>query len=283
VKPSEKRELVQFLRLGFQVSERRACRVIPIDRATQRYRSHRDDQVALRMRLRDLATVRVRYGYRRLHVLLQREGWQVNHKRVFRLYRQEGLSLRLKTRKKRASAVRVPPPAPQVPNEQWSMDFMTDQLASGQRVRILTIVDIMSRVSPAIQVKTSFTGQDVAAVLDQLAAAGHRPTTIFVDNGPEFVSKALDAWAHRNQVKLAFSRLGTPTDNAYIEAFNGRLRDECLNMHWFESRAEAQTTIEAWRVEYNTTRPHSALGNQAPTVFAASQHAVLTAKKSGPP
>lgn len=159
---------------------------------------------------------------------------------------------------------------------------MSDQVACGQRVRVLTIVDIMSRVRPAITGNTTFTEQDVAPLLDDLAVAGHRPTLIVGANGPEFVSKALDAWAHRNQVKLAFSRLGTPTDNPSSEAFNGRLRDECVNLHWFETSAEAQTTIQAWRVDATTTRLHSALGNQSPTIFAASQSSLLRSKTSKP-
>ena len=198
--PSQKRALVQFLRVGFQVSERRACAVVGMSRSMQRYRSVAKDQTALRMRMRDLAATRIRYGYRRLHVLLQREGWHVNHKRVYRLYRLEGLGLRLKRARKRVSGIRVVPPRAHQPNERWSMDFMSDSLYDGRRFRMLTIVDTVTRESPAIAVDRSLTGQRVVAVLEQLQATRGVPQRIAVDNGPEFVSKALDAWAHRHGV-----------------------------------------------------------------------------------
>lgn len=222
------------------------------------------------MRIRDLAAARVRYGYRRLHVLLRREGWQVNHKRVYRLYRQGGLSLRLKTRKKRVSGVRMVQPPLTGPNQRWSMDFMSDSLYDGRRFRVLTLVDTMTRESPHIEVERSFSGERIAAVLDQLAARVGLPQAIQVDNGPEFTSKALDDWAARNTVTLIFSRPGTPTDNPYIEAFNGRLRVECLDLHWFASLEDARRTIEAWRMEYNTERPHTTLNNQTPAAYRTS-------------
>lgn len=263
---------MDFVRVGFEVSERRACRVIGCHRRTYRYRSRATDQTALRMRLRELAGVRVRYGYRRLHTLLRREGWPINHKRVYRLYRLEGLSVRYKIRKKRVSALRPLLPPAQAPNEQWSMDFMSDSLASGRRFRVLTIVDNMSRESPAIEVDRSLTGQRVVAVLKRLAAQRGLPQILQVDNGPEFTSQALDAWAHHQGVKLAFSRPGTPTDNPFIEAFNGRVRAECLNQQWFCSVEEARNCLEEWRKDYNTTRPHSALGNLAPAAYVAAWH-----------
>ena len=268
MKPAQRRELVTFLRVGFQVSERRACRVIPIARATHRYQSQAKDQSALKIRLRDLAKSRIRYGYRRLHVLLQREGWHVHHKRVYRLYRQAGLSLRLKARKKRVSGLRGPKPVATRPNECWSMDFMADRLVNGRRFRVLTLVDNVSRVSPAIVADNRLTGERVVEVLEGLLATGQKPTMLSVDNGPEFISQALDAWAYRHRVQLEFSRPGKPTDNAFIEAFNRRFRDECLNLHWFESLEEAQSTIEAWRVDYNTERPHGALDQRTPAEFS---------------
>jgi putative transposase len=264
--------LVDFVRVGFVVSERRACRVIGCHRKTYRYKSRAKDQTALRMRLRELAGVRVRYGYRRLHILLRREGWYVNHKRVYRLYRLEGLCVRYKVRRKRVSALRPLLPAAQAPNEQWSMDFMSDSLATGQRFRLLTLVDNMSRESPAIEVDRSLTGARVVAVLERLAAQRGLPKVLQVDNGPEFTSQALDAWAHRHSVKLAFSRPGTPTDNPFIEAFNGRIRQECLDQQWFYSLEEARDCLEEWRRDYNTIRPHTALANQTPTAFAAAWH-----------
>ncbi len=267
MKPAQKREAVAYFRVGFKVSERRACEVAGVPRASCRYQSQAKDQSALRIRLRDLAGARVRYGYRRLHILLQREGWRVNHKRVFRLYRQEGLSLRLKVRKKRVSRPRVPPPVPERPNQRWSMDFVADRLADGRRFRILTFVDNVSRVSPAIEADFSLTGERVVVVLDQLKASYGLPEAISVDNGPEFISRALDAWAHHNGVQLAFSRPGRPTDNPFIESFNGHFRAECLDLHWFADLAEARRVIEAFRVEYNRERPHSALGNRTPAEF----------------
>ena len=261
---------MQFLRVGYKVSERRACLVIGIRRSSYRYASIAKDQSALKMRIRDIAAARVRYGYRRVHVLLRREGWHVNHKRVYRLYRLEGLSLRLKTRKKRVSGVRAVQPAPTAPNQRWSMDFMSDSLYDGRRFRVLTLVDNMSRESPVIAVERSFSGERVAGILDQVAQRIGLPKAIQVDNGPEFSSKGLDEWAARNKVKLIFSRPGTPPDNPYIEAFNGRLRAECLDQHWFASQEHARKTIEAWWREYNTERPHTALNNQAPAVYRAA-------------
>lgn len=264
MKPAQKRDLVAFLRVGFALSERRACRVLGLSRSVQRYHSVADDQAPLRLRLRDLAAARVRNGYRRLHVLLQREGWRVNHKRVYRLYRLEGLSLRRKARKKRLGLPRVPIPLPTRPNDEWGMDFLADRLADGRRFRVLTFVDRVSRVSPAIEAGASLTGGHVVALLERAAAASGYPRRLCVDNGPEFVSEALDAWAHRRGVQLLFSRPGKPTDNPFVEAFNSRFRDECLDRHWFASLEEAQTIIEAWRVEYNTERPHGALGQRTP-------------------
>jgi putative transposase len=270
--------VVRYFRAGYQVSERRACRIAGVPRSSCRYRSVAADQTALRLRLRDLAATRVRYGYRRLHILLRREGWRVNHKRVYRLYREEGLGIRVKRRKKLASATRVlPPPATRVlpppatqPFERWSLDFLSDSLADGRRFRVLTIVDNVSRVSPAIAVGTSLTGERVVTLLDRLRSTVGVPQRIAIDNGPEFISKTLDAWAYQNGVQLEFSRPGKPTDNAFAESFNGRFRDECLNQHWFASLEEVRQTVEAWRIEYNTERPHRALGQQTPAVWAAA-------------
>jgi len=238
-----------------------------ISASSYRYRSQAQDQTVLRMRIRDLAASRVRYGYRRLHVLLQREGWQINHKRVYRWYKLAGLSLRLKSVKKRRSVPRVPLPPAMAPNERWSMDFVSDRLADGRRFRLLALVDNFSKVSPALEADRSLTGERVVAVLEHLAKSGMKPKSIHVDNGPEFISKALDTWAYRNGVKLDFSRPGKPTDNAYIESFNGKLRTECLDQHWFLSMQEAQETLEKWRKEYNTDRPHTALAMKTPEAF----------------
>jgi putative transposase len=275
VKPAQKRAAVRFLRDGFRVSERRACRLAGVARSSYRYRSVAADQTALRLRLRDLAATRVRYGYRRLHVLLRREGWQVNHKRIYRLYREEGLEIWVKRRKKLASAARVLPPPATKPLERWSLDFLTDSLADGRRFRVLTIVDNVSRVSPAIAVGVSLTGERVVGLLEGLRATIGVPQRIAIDNGPEFISKALDTWAYRNGVQLEFSRPGKPTDNAFAESFNGHLRAECLDCHWFVSLEEARHMIEAWRLDYNTQRPHRALGQQTPAAWMTAREHLL--------
>lgn len=258
--------------------------MIAVDRGSYRYKSVGDSaaQVALRIRIRDLSAVRIRYGYRRLHVLLKREGWQVNHKRIYRLYMQEGLSLRLKSRKKRVSTHRPTIVQAQSPNEHWSMDFVSDQLADGRRFRVLTLVDNVSRVSPTLRADRSMGGEKVVEVLEDAVRKqnGVCPKVISVDNGPEFTSKALDEWAHRRGVKLQFSRPGTPTDNPYIESFNGRLREECLNQHWFENLEEARQILEKWRIEYNTERPHSSLANRTPAEHVRYLAEIL-AEKAG--
>jgi len=250
---------VQFFRSSFQVSERRACRVAGVPRTTTRYRSRARDQSALRQRIKELAAVRVRYGYRRLHILLRREGWRVNAKRVYRLYREEGLSLRLKRPKKRVSVPQVTPSPAERPNERWSIDFLRDSLADGRPFRVFTIVDNVSKVSPAIEAAFSITGAHVVAVLDRLKATVGLPKRLAVDNGPEFISKALDAWAYRNGVTLEFSRPGKPTDNAYVESFNGHFRAECLDQHWFASAygGAANHRGMAGGVQYRAASPGS--------------------------
>jgi putative transposase len=200
---------------------------------------------------------------------LRREGWCVNRKRVYRLYRLEGLSLRHKKAKKRVSVPRGALPAATAPNERWSMDFLSDNLADGRRYRILALGDPFSRVSPALEAAFSFPGKQVVAVLDRVAATYGVPKELYVDNGPEFAGKEWDAWAYKNQVKLCFSRPGKPTDNAYIESFNGKLRLECLDQHWFATLPEAQEQLSAHRKEHNQKRPHTALGFLTPEQYLA--------------
>jgi putative transposase len=269
VKPSRRRSVVRHLRTAYDVSERRACGATGFARSSQRYTSRRDPQTALRMRLKELAVARVRYGYRRLHVLLRREGWSVNAKRIYRLYSEEGLSIRAKTpRRRRASRYRSGRPEITGPNAAWAMDFMSDALFDGRPFRILTVVDCYSRESLAIVPRASFRAHQVVEVLDQVARGRGRPQTIRCDNGPEFAGRLLDQWAYLNGVEIDFSRPGKPSDNAYIEAFNARLRQECLNSSWFLSMADARERIEAWRADYNEERPHTALGNLTPRAFA---------------
>ncbi|WP_242120327.1 IS3 family transposase [Sphingomonas lacusdianchii] len=271
VGPGRAREIVGYLQANYQVSERRACGAFPINRSTQRYQSRRLDQAGLKMRIKELAATRVRYGYRRIHVLLRREGWEINHKRTHRLYRELGLQLRNKTPKRKVKAKlrddRTPATAP---NECWSIDFLSDQLFDGRKIRVLSIVDNFTRVSPALDVRTSYRGSDVVETLDRIAKAHGRPKRIRLDNGPEFISKDLDLWAYQHDVVLDFSRPGKPTDNAFAEAFNGRVRAECLNAYWFLSLDDARVKCEAWRRDYNEHRPHSSLGNQTPMERAFS-------------
>ena len=275
--PARRRELVSDVEEGYDISERRACRVLRFSRSTQRYKSTADEQAALRMRLRDLAAVHVRYGSPRLHVLLRREGWKINHKRVERLYREEGLSMRTRVpRRRKACRVRQPRPLAERINDCWSMDFMADELFDGRRLRVLTIVDNFTRESLAIEAAGRMTGRDVARILTRLGTGRALPKTIRVDNGPEFISKAMDQWAYWNKVELDFSRPGKPTDNAFIESFNARLRQECLNENWFLSLEDARGKLESWRRHYNEERPHGALGNLAPSEFARSGQATMT-------
>lgn len=265
----------------YGVSHRRACQAMSFPRSTHHYRARRDPQDALRLRLRDLAASRVRYGYRRLHVLLRREGWQVNLKRVYRLYRQEQLALRRKKPRRRVSCRdRVDRPAAEAADQVWSMDFMSDALADGRKFRALTVIDVYTRECLAIRVDTRFTSEQVVKVLEGLAYLRRAPRALRVDNGPEFTGRMVDLWAYVNGVTLDFSEPGKPTDNAFIESFNGRFREECLNQHYFASLEEARATAEAWRAEYNEERPHSALGNLAPGEFARSKAGVKVPRPS---
>ena len=236
-----------------------------------RYVSHKPDQAPLRLRIHDLAAARMRYGYFRIYILLRREGWLVNHKRVYRLYREDGLSLRLRRLRRSVSAAnRERQPAASAANEMWSMNFVSDALFNGMRLRALTVVDAFTREALAIDVDQGIKGEQVVAAMTRIASMRGAPGTICVDNGPEFLSKALDRWADENSVTLDFSRPGKPTDNAFVESFNGRLRDECLNAHWFLSLADARAKIEAWRRDYKESRPHTSLGRLTPVEYAAA-------------
>jgi putative transposase len=268
VTPAARRLAVGFLRADVSVSQRRACTVLAVARSSCRYVCRRTDD-PLRTSLRTVAASRPRFGYRRLHVMLQREGWVVNHKRVYRLYREERLALRRRRRRKLVAGCRVTMPVPRQPHERWSMDFMGDTLANGRTFRTLNIVDDGSRECVAIEVDLGLCGQRVARVLDRVAQRRPLPRRITVDNGPEFTSRALDAWAYTRGVELDFIRPGKPVDNAFIESFNGKFRDECLNEHWFQDLDEARSKIETWRCDYNEVRPHSALGNRTPIEYAA--------------
>lgn len=251
------------------LSQRRACGLVGITRRSFRRVAAVDRNRELRERLRVLAEERRRWGSPMLYLVLRREGWLVNHKRVERLYREEGLSLRRRRRRKRLSHLRVVRQAPEAANQLWSMDFVSDSLAGGRRFRALTVLDQWSRESLAIEVDASLTGARVTRVLQRLRVIrGGLPPVIQTDNGPEFTSRALDRWAYESGVRIQFIEPGKPIQNAFIESFNGRLREECLNEQVFVSLDDARHKIEAWRQDYNRVRTHSALGNRTPEEFA---------------
>jgi putative transposase len=256
-------------RLG--LSKQRACHLTDLQVSSYYYKSRKQDDGPLRRRILQLAEERRRFGQYRIYILLRREGWKVNHKRVARLYREEGLQVRRRKRKKRAAVVRVPLPAPARPNERWSMDFLMDVLSGGRRIRVLAIVDDYTRECLAVETDTSLGGARVVRVLERLAEFRGKPEGIKVDNGPEFSGRVLDAWAYQNKIRLDFIRPGKPVENAYIESFNGRLRDECLNTNEFVSLREAQDLIEAWKDDYNEKRPHGSLGHLTPREFAKQE------------
>jgi putative transposase len=250
------------------LSQRRACGLMEITRRSFRRAPGPDRNQELRQRLRALAEERRRWGSPMLYQMIRREGWRVNHKRVERLYREEGLSLRRRRRRKRLSHLRVTRPRPAAANQAWALDFVHDSLMSGRRFRALTVIDEWSRESLAIEVDVSLTGERVARVLDRLASGRGVPALLQSDNGPEFTGRVLDQWAYDNQVRLQFIEPGKPIQNAFIESFNSRLREECLNEHVFVSLADARNKIEKWRIEYNRERPHSSLGHLTPEEFA---------------
>ncbi|MDA9537052.1 transposase, partial [Bradyrhizobium sp. CCBAU 21362] len=236
--------LVDAVRSEWQVSIRRACDALEFDRSTYHYKSRRPGQAALEQKIKEICHVRIRYGYRRVHVLLRREGWRHGQNKTRRIYRELGLQLRSKTPKRRVKAKLRDDRRPATrSNETWAMDFVHDQLATGHKLRVLTIVDTFSRFSPALAPRFTFRGTDVVEVLERACKEVGFPATIRVDQGSEFVSRDLDLWAYQRGVTLDFSRPGKPTDNAFIEAFNGRFRAECLNAHWFLSLADAQQKV----------------------------------------
>jgi putative transposase len=263
MKPVRRRQLVDHARSTWQVSIRRACAVLVTEPSTYHYKSRRAGQASLCNRMREIAATRVRYGSRRIHVLLRREGWPVNAKRVNRLYRELGLQLCNKTPKCRVKARLRDDRRPATrSNETWAIDFVHDQLATGRKLRGLTIVDTFTRFSPATEVRFNFRGSDVVEVLERVGRELGFPSAIRVDQGTELVSRDLDLCAYQRGVKLDFSRPGKPTDNAFIESFNGKFRAECLNAHWLMSLDDARQKCEDWRRDYNEERPDSAIGNK---------------------
>lgn len=266
VRPAQYRQAVRHVQGAFGLTERSACRALGVARATQRYRSRRQpDEVVPRMRA--LAASRPRAGYRTLGRLLLREGLRVNHKRIYRLYREDGLTLRVKRRRRRAASPRNALPPATKPWQRWAMDFVSESTTDGHRFRILTLIDTVSRKAPGVVVERSISGARVVRFLEEVAGRHGYPEGITVDNGPEFISNALDQWAHAHGVQLLFSRPGKPVDNAFIESFNGRLRDECLNTNWFYGLEQAREVLAEWIDDYNTCRPHSSLDGLTPAEY----------------
>lgn len=270
VTPAVKRQAVAHLCTSYQVSQRRACRVTGSDRMTVRYRSRRPDDPKLRERLRALAHERRRFGYRRLHIFLKREGFVVNHKRLFRIYREESLTVRKRRCRKRAVGTRAPMPVPALPNQLWALDFVADQLISGRRFRVLAVYDVCTRECLLAVADFSIGGKRVARELDRLITWRGKPSCVVSDNGTELTSNAMIHWYGDVAIGWHYIDPGKPVQNAFIESFNGRLRDEFLNETLFTSLDHARAALEEWRRDYNTVRPHSRIGWLTPAVHAAS-------------
>jgi putative transposase len=272
VTPATERKAVVHLRDAFGMSERRACKAIGCCRMTVRYRTTRADDAGLRQRMREVAQQRRRFGYRRLHVLLKREGYVINHKKLFRLYREEKLAVRRRGGRKRAIGTRAPMTVPMAPNDRWSLDFVSDQLTDGRRFRVLTVVDDCTRECLALVADTSLSGTRVARELDRLLIERGKPKMVVSDNGSELTSNAILTWADKSRVAWHYIAPGKPMQNAFIESFNGRLRDEMLNETLFTSLAQARVALGCWRADYNDARPHSQLGWRTPAEFAFAFH-----------
>jgi len=263
-----KRQAVRHMMGKHGLSERRACALAELDRSTFQYQKRSGVDDTLRARLRDLASERRRFGYRRLGILLEREGLYANHKKVFRIYREEGLAVRRRRGRKRAVGTRRPILLPAGANHRWSLDFVSDALSDGRRFRTLCVVDDFTREALAVVVDTSLSGVRVSRELDRLIERRGKPRMIVSDNGTELTSHAILRWQQERGVEWHYIAPGKPTQNAFVESFNGRLRDECLNEHLFSSLGDARSLIEEWRIDYNTQRPHTALGGLAPCVYA---------------
>jgi putative transposase len=268
VTPAARREAVAHLQVAYEVSERRACTALGADRTSVRYRSHRPDNATARARLRELASVRRRFGYRRLHILLRREGIVMNHKKLRRLYREERLQVRRRGGRKRALGTRATMALPQGPNQRWSLDFLSDAMTDGRRFRILAIVDDFTRECLALIADTSLSGVRTSRELDAVIAIRGCPAMIVSDNGTELTSMAILRWSQDRQIEWHYIAPGKPQQNAFVESFNGRLRDELLNETLFSSLAHAREVLSFWKNDYNTVRPHSGLGNLTPVAYA---------------
>lgn len=267
VKPADKRKAVSYLIQNNDLSQRRSCRLLKMHPKIYRYVSLKSNDHVLRSNLIDIAKQRKRFGYRRVHVMLKRKGFDVNHKKVYRIYKEENLSVRRTKRKRLKSGQRENILTPIFPNEQWAMDFMSDSLFSGRKFRTLNILDLFNRECIAIEVDNSLTGIKVTQILNRLIETRGMPKSITIDNGTEFTSKAFDQWAYEKGIKLNFIQPGKPSQNGFVESFNGKFRDECLNENWFSNLNHAKELIEKWRIDYNTQRPHSSLNNLTPEEY----------------
>ncbi|MGC2161593.1 MAG: IS3 family transposase, partial [Silvibacterium sp.] len=268
VTPVARREAVAHLRQTHEASERRACQVIGADRTSIRYRSRKPDDGVVRGRLRELAAIRRRFGYRRLHLLLDREGLHMNHKKPRRLYAAERLQVRRRGGRKRALGTRAPMTLPRGPNQRWSLDFVSDTFTDSRRFRILAVVDDFTRECLCLVADTSLSGMRVARELDTVIAERGRPSLCVSDNGTELTSMAILRWSQETAIAWHYIAPGKPTQNAFVESFNGRLRDELLNETLFVSLDHARQVLADWRDDYNTVRPHSAIGNLPPAIYA---------------
>ena len=266
--PDAKRKAVAHLMDVHQVSQRRACSTLDVDRSTVRYKSRRIDDADLREAIKRVSRERRQFGYRRIHVMVEREGHTVNHKKLRRIYTEEKLQVRRRGGRKRALGTRKPMVLPDGPNQRWSLDFVSDAFTDGRRFRILTVVDDFTRENLALVADTSLSGLRVTRELDQVIAERGMPGTIVSDNGAEFTSMAILKWVQETGIDWHYIAPGKPTQNAFIESFNGKLRDECLNETLFSSLADAQEALQAWREDYSNHRPHSSLGNLTPMEFA---------------
>ncbi|QXF12470.1 IS3 family transposase [Sphingopyxis terrae] len=271
VTPGAKREAVAHAREHHGLSERRACNLVGVSRRVIRYRSSRPDDGPLRQRLRELAAERRRFGYRRLGYLLAREGITPNHKKLLRIYREENLRVRRRGGRKRALGTRAPMVLPDGPNQRWSLDFVSDTLTCSRRFRILCVVDDYTRECLALVADTSLSGMRVARELTRLIGMRGKPHTVVSDNGTELTSSAILRWSQERRVEWHYIAPGKPMQNGFVESFNGRLRDECLNETLFTSLAHARFVLDAWRHDYNHVRPHSKLGGRTPAEIAGQR------------
>ncbi len=271
VAPTVRRDAVEYAVREYGISRRRGCGLMGLRRSSLYYEAVKRDDEPLRSAIREVASSRKRWGAPRVVMHLRRQGWADNHKRIERIYREEGLQVRRRKRKRSYVGNREPLTRPTGANQLWAMDFVSDALCNGRKLKLLTLIDCYTRESLRIEVDTSINGARVARVLEEVCKKRGFPARIITDNGPEFTGKALDAWAYARDVKLRFIDPGKPSQNGYIESFNGKLRDECLNEHWFTSLEDARQIIEDWRMDYNRIRPHSALGGMSPEEFASTE------------